>query len=173
MSCTDVLREYFRDEALLAAPGTTGPSVWGLDPSLPGTGLGALGFVLRHAMPVGRPIGGSGRLTDALESALRAAGGEVITGHRVEQIRTTTGRVVGITLDDGRRSTPTPSSPPATRMRPSRSSSRRPLAARGRGSSGAGATSPRPWVTRARSMRSSTSCRTRSGSPASTSPRWA
>ncbi len=103
MSCTDVLREYFRDEALLAGPGTTGPAVWGLDPSTPGSGLGALGYVLRHVMPVGRPVGGSGRLTDALASALQAAGGEIVTGRRVTSIRTAAGRVVGVTLDDERR----------------------------------------------------------------------
>ncbi len=102
MSCTAVLREYFNDEALLAAPATTGPSVWGLDPSLPGTGLGALGYVLRHVMPVGRPVGGSGRLTDALGSALQAAGGEILTGRRVTQIRTAAGATAGVTLDDGR-----------------------------------------------------------------------
>lgn len=105
MSCTAVLQEYFRDEALLAAPATTGPSVWGLDPSLPGTGLGALGYVLRHVMPVGRPLGGSGRLTDALEGALRAAGGEVITGRRVTAIHTSGGAATGVTLDDGTRLT--------------------------------------------------------------------
>ena len=104
MSCTAVLQEYFRDEALLAAPATTGPSVWGLDPSLPGTGLGALGYVLRHAMPVGRPVGGSGRLTDALAAALEARGGHIITGQRVEVIRTAPdGSVVGVELSDRRR----------------------------------------------------------------------
>ncbi|MEH3054320.1 MAG: NAD(P)/FAD-dependent oxidoreductase [Patulibacter minatonensis] len=103
MSCTDVLRTYFRDEALLAAPATTGPSVWGLDPSRPGTGLGALGFVLRHVLPVGRPVGGSGRLTDALGAAVRAHGGTILTGRRVTQIRTAGGRTAGVTLDDGRR----------------------------------------------------------------------
>lgn len=103
MSCTDVLREYFADEALLAAPATTGPSVWGLDPSLPGTGLGALGYVLRHVMPVGRPVGGSGRLTDALAAAVRAAGGEIVTGRRVTAIRTSAGATAGVTLDNGAR----------------------------------------------------------------------
>lgn len=103
MSCTAVLREYFTDEALLAAPATTGPSVWGLDPSLPGTGLGALGYVLRHVMPVGRPVGGSGRLTDAIAGAVRAAGGEILTGRRVTEIRTISGATAGVTLDNGLR----------------------------------------------------------------------
>ncbi|MFT4035948.1 MAG: NAD(P)/FAD-dependent oxidoreductase [Patulibacter sp.] len=102
MSCTAVLREYFRDEALLAPPATTGPAVWGLHPDLPGTGLAALGYVLRHTTPVGRPVGGSGRLTDALASALHAAGGEVLTGMSVTAIRTAAGRAVGVTLADGR-----------------------------------------------------------------------
>ncbi|MEN0015854.1 MAG: NAD(P)/FAD-dependent oxidoreductase, partial [Solirubrobacteraceae bacterium] len=101
-SCADVLADYFDDEALLAGPAVTGPAVWGLPPQTPGTGLGALGYALRHAVPVGRPIGGSGALTDALASAVRAAGGTVRTGVRVAGIRTAGGRTQGITLASGR-----------------------------------------------------------------------
>ena len=42
---------------------------------MPGTGLGALGYVLRHVTQVGRPAGGSGALTDALASGVASARG--------------------------------------------------------------------------------------------------
>jgi phytoene dehydrogenase-like protein len=101
LSAADVLRRYFTDEALLAPVSLTGPAVWGLAPQTPGTGLGALGYALRHLAPTGRPVGGSGALTDAVASALRAAGGEVRTGARVAVIRTRGGRTAGVTLGDG------------------------------------------------------------------------
>jgi phytoene dehydrogenase-like protein len=113
MSCADVLRRYFRSEALLGPASTTGPAVWGLPPQAPGSGLGALGYALRHVVAVGRPVGGSGALTDALASALRAAGGEVRTGARVvavtcdggqaEDGRAQGGRAEGVRLEDATR----------------------------------------------------------------------
>ncbi|MEV4419320.1 NAD(P)/FAD-dependent oxidoreductase [Patulibacter sp. NPDC049589] len=102
-SAADVLRRYFDDEALLGSPATTGPAVWGLSAETPGTGLGALGYALRHAVPVGRPIGGSGALTDAIAAAVTAAGGEIRTGVRVAAIRSAGGPARGVTLEDGTR----------------------------------------------------------------------
>lgn len=102
-SAADVLRRYFDDEALLGSPATTGPAVWGLPADTPGTGLGALGYALRHAVPVGRPVGGSGALTDAIADAVRAAGGEIRTGVRVATIRAAGVATRGVTLTDGTR----------------------------------------------------------------------
>jgi phytoene dehydrogenase-like protein len=102
-SAAEVLRSYFDEEALLGSPATTGPAVWGLPPETPGTGLGALGYALRHAVPVGRPAGGSGALTTAMAAAVRAAGGEIRTGTRVAGIRATGGTTRGVTLEDGTR----------------------------------------------------------------------
>ena len=103
LSCADVLARYFDDASLLSGASTTGPAVWGLPPQTPGTGLGALGYVFRHLSPVGRPIGGSGVLTDALGRAVIAAGGEVRTGVRVTAIDSRGGRARGVTLDSGER----------------------------------------------------------------------
>ncbi|MBJ7472818.1 MAG: NAD(P)/FAD-dependent oxidoreductase [Solirubrobacteraceae bacterium] len=100
-SCADVLARYFDDASLLSGASTTGPAVWGLPPQTPGTGLGALGYVLRHISPVGRPVGGSGVLTDALARALLAAGGTILTGTRVRTIHSSGGRATGVTLDTG------------------------------------------------------------------------
>ena len=56
-----------------------GPMVWGISPETPGTGLGALTYAMRHVGRVGRPVGGSGALTEALRAAVRAPGGAVRT----------------------------------------------------------------------------------------------
>ena len=73
----------------------------GLPPQAPGSGFGALGYALRHLTPTGRPVGGSGALTDALASAVRVAGGSIRTG--VAAIRCSAERVDGVELDDGER----------------------------------------------------------------------
>lgn len=100
-STADVLRSYFRSDALIAPAATTGPAVWGLPPSAPGTGLGALGYAFRHVIEVGRPRGGSGALTAALAGAVRAAGGEIRTGAEVAEVLLTADRVRGVMLTTG------------------------------------------------------------------------
>lgn len=99
----DVLAAHLRTPALLGPACTAGPAVWGVPPQAPGTGLGALVYVLRHLAPTGRPAGGSGALTDALAAAVRAAGGRIRTAARVERILCATDRVAGVRLEDGER----------------------------------------------------------------------
>jgi phytoene dehydrogenase-like protein len=98
---TDVLRSFFSDEALIAPCAASGPAVWGLDPARPGTGLGALGYALRHLAPPGRPVGGSGALPAALGAAVEAAGGRVRTGARVVALCCEADRVTGVALEGG------------------------------------------------------------------------
>jgi len=100
-SAFGVLRAYFREESLLAPAGVTGPAVWGLSPDLPGTGLGALGYALRHLVAVGRPEGGSGALPGAIAASLTAAGGSVRTRVAVTAIRAEGQAVRGVTLAGG------------------------------------------------------------------------
>lgn len=100
-SAFDVLRSYFREESLVAPAGVTGPAVWGLSPDLAATGLGALGYALRHLVPVGRPEGGSGALPGAIAASLAAAGGTVRTGAAVSAIRAERDAVRGVTLAGG------------------------------------------------------------------------
>lgn len=102
-SAADVLKDYFTSDALLGPVSTTGPAVWGLPPQAPGTGLGALGYALRHLTQVGRPVGGSGALTDALARAVAAHGGTLRTGARVAAITCDGGRASGVRLADGTR----------------------------------------------------------------------
>lgn len=81
-----VLRSFFTSEELLGPALAAGPAVWGCGPDMPGTGLGALAWALKHVAPVGRPIGGSGALTDAIAAAVVAAGAEVRTAATVAGI---------------------------------------------------------------------------------------
>lgn len=100
-SVTDVLGRYLSDEALLAAAFAVGPAVWGVAPDTPGTGLGAAGMATRHLVGVGRPVGGSGALPDALRAALEAAGGTVRTAATVDRIEVERDRVLGVRLVGG------------------------------------------------------------------------
>ncbi len=85
-SVGDVLDSYFDHDGLLGPAMAGGPAVWGLRSTTPGTGLGALAYALKHVAPVGRPVGGSGILTDALASRVLAGGGAIRTSSRVTGI---------------------------------------------------------------------------------------
>lgn len=99
-SVDDVFADYFDDWHLTMPAISTGPTVWGLPPSTPGTGLAALAYATRHLVRTGRPQGGSGALTDATRASFEAAGGQVQTGARVQKLVIRDGRVVGVRLDD-------------------------------------------------------------------------
>ncbi len=101
-SVLDVMTGFDLPPWMIAAVATSGPAVWGLPPDAPGTGLAALGPAVRHLVGVGRPIGGSGALTDALASAAQAHGAKLITSARVGGLTVRGGRVLGVRLDDGR-----------------------------------------------------------------------
>jgi phytoene dehydrogenase-like protein len=97
----DVLCGFFRSEALLAPVVVTGPAVWGLSPETPGTGLGAIGYAMKHLAQVGRPVGGSGAVPAALGSCLLAAGGHIRTNVRVGAILCEGRGVRGVQLTSG------------------------------------------------------------------------
>lgn len=101
MSAEGVLAEYLTDEAVMAPILATAPTVWGLAPNTPGTGLAAVNFAMRHRIPPGRPVGGSGAFPDAVRSVFESAGGVVRCGSRVDRILVGGGRAVGVRLDDG------------------------------------------------------------------------
>lgn len=106
-SAQSLLADFFGHEALMLPALATGPIVWGLDGSTPGTGLGALGYAARHLVRMGRPVGGSGGLTEAVRRSFEAAGGVVRCGTRVESVlvdngrRASGGRVAGVRLAGG------------------------------------------------------------------------
>lgn len=95
-SVGDVVRSFFSAPQLQSPVVSTGPSVWGLSPEFGGTGLGALGYAMRHAVQIGRPVGGSGALTDAVAGAFSAAGGQIRLNTKVVRILCDETRVVGV-----------------------------------------------------------------------------
>ena len=100
-SASDVLGRYF-DDWHLTMPGiTVGPSVWGLAPDTPGTGLAAINYASRHLVRSGRPVGGSGALTDSLQASMEASGGRIRCDSRVDRLIVDAGRVTGVRLTDG------------------------------------------------------------------------
>ena len=70
-SAADVMRSFFDTEALRGPALAAGPMVWGISPELPGTGLGALTYAMRHVGDVGRPVGGSGAVPETLRARVR------------------------------------------------------------------------------------------------------
>ncbi len=100
-SAADVMRSFFDHDALRGPGLVTGPMVWGVSPELPGTGLGALSYAMRHAGRVGRPVGGSGALTEALAAAVVRGGGKVHRGAAATTIRCDRSGVTSVTLADG------------------------------------------------------------------------
>ena len=100
-SAADVLMSFFRSDALRAPAAVVGPAVWGVSPYTPGTGLGALTYAMKHVASVGRPVGGSGALTDAIRGAFEAAGGVVRCDAQVTAIQCEGSRVRAVQLADG------------------------------------------------------------------------
>ena len=67
-----------------------------------GTGMGVLlmpGII--HTYGVSQPIGGSGKLTEALVRCIESYGGEVRCNAEVAQVLTRDGRAVGVRISDG------------------------------------------------------------------------
>lgn len=100
-SAADVMRDYFSSEALLGPGLLVGPMVWGISPELPGSGLGALTYAMRHVAKVGRPIGGSGMVPRTLLTAFERSGGTLRASTKVTAITCEGERVRGVSLDDG------------------------------------------------------------------------
>jgi beta-carotene ketolase (CrtO type) len=100
-SAAAVMRSYFTRDAVLGPALVAGPLVWGVSPERAGTGLGALTYAMRHTAQVGRPVGGSGRLGDALAAAFTHHGGTLRLSSAVARILCAAERVVGVALADG------------------------------------------------------------------------
>jgi phytoene dehydrogenase-like protein len=74
-----------------------------VSPDEKSTGMGVFVFVgFLEAFGIGVPIGGSGKLTDALVASIESHGGEVVAGVDVTQVITRNGRAVGVAAADGR-----------------------------------------------------------------------
>jgi phytoene dehydrogenase-like protein len=100
-SAVDVLRTYFTDDTMVMPALAVGPTVWGAPPDARGTGLAAAGYAMRHTVHTGRPVGGSGALTDAVRDCFTSSGGTVRCNTRVDSLLVESGAVIGVVLDDG------------------------------------------------------------------------
>jgi phytoene dehydrogenase-like protein len=97
----DVMRQFFRTDALQAPAMLVGPMVWGISPESAGSGLAGLTYAMRHASTLGRPIGGSGMLPRSILAAFERAGGELRTTTKVSAITCEGPAVRGVTFVDG------------------------------------------------------------------------
>lgn len=100
-SALDVMRSYFDDEALVMPAMSNGPTIWGAPPDGPGTGMAGMLYAMRHMVKTGRPVGGSGALTDALAASFTAAGGHLSCGTPVAGLLGDGRGVRGVRLSDG------------------------------------------------------------------------
>lgn len=100
-SAIEVMRSFFTDDTLIMPGIAVGPTVWGAPPNAKGTGLAAAGYAMRHTIHTGRPVGGSGALTDAVRDAFLAAGGTIRCNTRVGSLLIENTLTVGVVLDSG------------------------------------------------------------------------
>jgi len=63
--------------------------------------LGALAWAFKHVGITGRPVGGSGALTDSVAAAFEASGGEIRTSARVQSILCEGEHIRGVAMGDG------------------------------------------------------------------------
>ena len=74
-----------------------------VSPDEKATGIGVFVFVaFLEAYGIGVPVGGSGKLTDALIASIREHGGDLLADTDVARIKTKNGRAAGVETKDGR-----------------------------------------------------------------------
>jgi phytoene dehydrogenase-like protein len=102
MSTHDVLAHWFEHEKVrMHFARVAGENL--VSPDEKATGIGTFVFVgFLEAYGIGVPIGGSGKLTDALIACIKDKGGEVLSGVDVESVIVKQGRAVGARTKDGR-----------------------------------------------------------------------
>ncbi|HVY83136.1 MAG TPA: NAD(P)/FAD-dependent oxidoreductase [Steroidobacteraceae bacterium] len=102
MSSHDVLCHYFEhDKVRMHFARVAGENL--VSPDEKATGIGTFVFVgFLEAYGIGVPIGGSGKLTDALIACIRDKGGEVLANVDVERVIVKNGRAQGAHAKDGR-----------------------------------------------------------------------
>jgi phytoene dehydrogenase-like protein len=101
MSTHDVVCELFEhDKVRMHFARIAGENL--VSPDEKATGLGIFVFVgFLEAYGIGVPIGGSGRLTDALIACIRDHGGEVLADVDVARVTTRNGRATGVVTASG------------------------------------------------------------------------
>jgi phytoene dehydrogenase-like protein len=102
MSSHDLLCRYFEHPKVrMHFARVAGENL--VSPDEKATGIGTFVFVgFLEAYGIGVPIGGSGKLTDALVSCIRDFGGEVLENVDVDRVLVKNGRAAGAVTKDGR-----------------------------------------------------------------------
>jgi phytoene dehydrogenase-like protein len=102
LSTHDVVTHYFEHEKVrMHFARVAGENL--VSPDEKATGIGTFVFVgFLEAYGIGVPIGGSGKLTDALIACIRDKGGEVLSGVDIDNVIVKQGRAVGARATDGR-----------------------------------------------------------------------
>ncbi len=106
MSVADLLDDHFEHDGLKGSIASTGVvGVWA-GPRTPGTAYNLLHHALGEIDGIsggwGQVIGGMGAISQALARSAEASGAEIRTGAAVESVDVRGGRVVGVTLADGK-----------------------------------------------------------------------
>ena len=101
MSSHDLLSEIFENDRVRMHFGrVAGENL--VSPDEKATGMGLFVFVgFLEAYGIGVPVGGSGRLTDALIASIESHGGEVRANADVTRVIVRQGRAAGVQLSDG------------------------------------------------------------------------
>lgn len=102
LSCHELLTGIFEHEkVIMHFARIAGENL--VSPDEKFTGMGPFVFVsFLEAYGIGVPLGGSGKLTDALIASIRSNGGEVVAGVDVAQVTVRNGRAIGVATTDGR-----------------------------------------------------------------------
>ena len=102
MSTHDVVAHWFEHEKVrMHFARVAGENL--VSPDEKATGIGTFVFVaFLEAYGIGVPLGGSGKLTDALIACIKDKGGEVLAGVDVDSVIVKQGRAVGARTKDGR-----------------------------------------------------------------------
>jgi phytoene dehydrogenase-like protein len=102
LSCHDLLTGMFENEKVITHfARIAGENL--VSPDEKSTGMGPFVFVgFLEAYGIGVPVGGSGKLTDALIASIESNGGTVAANADVARVQTRNGRATGVVTTDGR-----------------------------------------------------------------------
>jgi phytoene dehydrogenase-like protein len=104
ISANQLLNEEFEDEHVKVGLSAIFSLIFStMSPSLPSSGLMAIMHTMLYRTGLKRPLGGSGKLVEALAGYLKSHGGEILLGAEVRKILVNHGSVVGVELADGSR----------------------------------------------------------------------
>lgn len=102
LSCHDLLTNLFENEkVIMHFARIAGENL--VSPDEKSTGMGPFVFVaFLEAYGIGVPVGGSGKLTEALIASIESNGGAIMAGVDVAHVITRNGRATGVATVDGR-----------------------------------------------------------------------